>query len=172
MNVQGHCHWCRQREQKLSVLLECQQQNCITMANNKCFSRCVRFNASPWPSLEPFLAKEMPSKGSATHNSCPWTCRTHPRPPELGHGSSKQLSLGTAGSSSQESSSIPLRVIATVRTSTVPGEREIVASLLIPKLISHFFSSVKLPFGCTKYLLSVQWKEFHVGEGIIHFPRL
>lgn len=103
------CVWVCKRSKcwqlERSVFLECQQQNCITMANNKCFSRCVRFNASPRPSSEPFAAKETPRTAGATHSSCPWKrCLQAPsRAPRVGQGkdSSRQLSLGTAGSSSQ-----------------------------------------------------------------------
>lgn len=154
------------------------------MANNKRFPRCVGFNACPWPSLEPFAAEETPRKASATHSSCPWRrCLQAPsRAPQGGQGKeSWQLQAAfprdsrelfpDASTSTLQSSSSSLRGMATVRTGSMPGEREIVTTLLIPELLSHFFP-LKLPFSCTKYLLSVQWKQFHLGEGIIHFARL
>lgn len=159
MDVQGHCHWCRHREEKL-----CQQENCITMANDKRFCRCVGFNACPWPSLEPFAAEETPRKANATHSSCPWRrcLQASSRAPRGGQGKERWQLQAAFPRDGRElfpgtSTSTPPVILLLFkgdghRTGSMPGEREIVTTLLIPEILSHFFP-LKLLFSCTKYLL-------------------
>lgn len=73
--------------------------------------------------------------------------------------------------------STPYESIATVRKRYL-GRRErsirFIANFQAYFQLLPWFppTPVKLPFNCMKDLLSMQGKHFHLGEGVINFPRL